>query len=214
MTRQPTTVPVSQGRPAEDAPEDLTPTPGQTIGPFFGYATAYEQQGLPFGRGNELVPPGRPGAVRLTGVVYDGAGEPIPDALIEIWQPDEHGRIPQETGSLVRDGWTFTGWGRDFVDREGRYTFSTVDPGPTDEGHPAFFSMVVFARGLLNRLFTRVYLPEDEEALAQDPLLASLPPERRRTLIAARAEDGSLHFDVRLQGPGETVFLAFPGIEE
>jgi protocatechuate 3,4-dioxygenase, alpha subunit len=81
----------------------LTATPGQTIGPFFGYA-------LPFERGNELVPPGAPGAIRLHGVVTDGAGAPVPDALVEIWQADADGVVPTATGSLRRDGWTFTGW--------------------------------------------------------------------------------------------------------
>ena len=71
--------------------------------------------------------------------------------------------------------------------------------------------MAVFARGLMNRLFTRIYLPEDQEALAKDPLLSSLDPERRKTLIARRDADGGLTWDIRLQGEGETVFLDFEG---
>ena len=102
----------------------LTATPGQTIGQFFGYA-------LPFDRGNELVPPGSPGAIQLHGVVTDGHGKPVPDALLEIWQADADGVIPKATGSLRRDGWTFTGWGRASTDGEGRYIFSTVLPGAT-----------------------------------------------------------------------------------
>ena len=84
-----------------------------------------------------------------------------------------------------------------------------MNPGPTEEGAAAFISVALFARGLTNRLFTRIYLPEDTEALAQDPLLASLDPERRRTLIARRDADGGLTWDIRLQGEGETVFLDF-----
>ena len=138
--------------------------------------------------------------------------------MLEIWQADAQGVISQEDGSLVRDGFTFTGWGRGIVDNVGTYTFSTVEPGATGEGTARFISMVVFARGLLNKLHTRVYLPEDTEALAADPLLQSLPEERRRTLIAERLDDGSLRFDVWIQGRGEhadkeTVFLQFPGIE-
>ena len=185
----------------------LTPTPGQTVGPFYGYA-------LPFEKDNELLAPGSPGSIRLQGTVYDGAGEPIPDAILEIWQPDAEGNVVQKTGSLRRDGYTFTGWGRSAVGNSGIFTFTTVNPGPTGQvpGKPAAapcISVAVFARGLTNRLFTRIYLPEDTEALAKDPLLSSLDPERRKTLIARRDPDGGLTFDIRLQGEGETVFLDF-----
>ena len=186
---------------------DLTPTPGQTVGPFYGYA-------LPFDHDNELVPPGSARAVQLTGTVYDGAGDPVPDAILEIWQPDEHGVVPRETGSLRRNGFTFTGFGRAAVDPEGEFSFSTVNPGPTEAGKAPFISVVIFARGLLNRLFTRIYLPEDTAALAADPLLSSLDQDDRVRLIAARGADGSLHFDIRLQGEEETPFLRFPSNED
>ncbi|MDQ0092957.1 protocatechuate 3,4-dioxygenase subunit alpha [Paeniglutamicibacter psychrophenolicus] len=181
----------------------LAPTPGQTIGPFYGYA-------LPFDKDNELVNQARPGAVRLHGVVTDGAGTPIPDALLEIWQADEDGNVVSKDGSLVRDGYTFTGWGRTAVDNVGHYTFTTLNPGATEEGKAPFIMLTVFARGLLNRLFTRIYLPEDTAALANDPLLASLDEAGRKTLIATREADGSLRFDISLQGEGETVFLSYP----
>jgi protocatechuate 3,4-dioxygenase alpha subunit len=179
----------------------LTPTPGQTIGPFYGYA-------LPYPGDSELVPPGHRDAVRLHGTVYDGAGDPIPDALIEIWQAGPDGVVPQAQGSLVRDGWTFSGFGRAAVDGNGHYSFTTLAPGPTEDGAAPFFAMTVFARGLLNRLFTRVYLPLDERALADDQLLSAVPEERRSTLVATRDEHGFV-FDLRLQGDGETVFLTF-----
>jgi protocatechuate 3,4-dioxygenase alpha subunit len=143
--------------------------------------------------------------------VYDGAGHPIPDAILEIWQPDADGNIVRRTGSLVRDGYTFTGFGRSAVGNTGVYTFTTVNPGPTEPGAAAFISVAVFARGLMNRLFTRVYLPENTDALAKDPLLSSLDPERRKTLIARRDADGGLTWDIRLQGEDETVFLDFEG---
>jgi len=182
----------------------LTATPGQTIGPFFGYA-------LPFDRGNELVPPGSPNAIQFSGVVFDGDGRPVPDALLEIWQADAEGRIPNSVGSLHRDGWTFTGWGRASTDDGGRYGFSTVVPGATCQGAAPFIMITVFARGLLNRLFTRAYVPG--EWLANDPLLASLSAERRDTLVASRDGTG-LRFDIQLQdapGKPETVFLRYPG---
>lgn len=177
----------------------LTATPGQTIGPFYGYA-------LPFERGNELVPPGVPGSIRFHGLVTDGAGEPVPDVMLEIWQADGDGTTPRSSGSLHRDGWTFTGWGRVSTDDEGRYSFTTVEPGPTDPGRAPFIAITVFGRGLLNRLFTRAYVPGPD--LVDEPLLAGLPEDRRQTLIAERDAHG-LRFDIRLQGENETVFLRF-----
>lgn len=168
------------------------PTPGQTVGPFYGYA-------LPYEGGPDLVPKGHPDAIRLHGVVLDGAGAPVPDALLEIWQADRDGTVPRVGGSLHRDGHTFTGWGRASTNNVGQYSFTTVVPGAP------FIAMTVFARGLMNRLFTRVYLPG-----AADPFLLSLTPERRETLVAEKDSDG-LRFDVTLQGDRETVFITYPG---
>jgi protocatechuate 3,4-dioxygenase alpha subunit len=180
----------------------LAPTPGQTVGPFYGYA-------LPYADGPALVPAGRVDAVQLHGRVLDGAGDPVPDALLELWQADADGVIPQQAGSWHRDGFTFTGWGRAATDLEGRYSFSTVVPGPTAPGAAAYFGLTVFARGLLHRLFTRVYLPGDDAAHAADSLLSTVDQERRQTLIATADATGYV-FDVRLQGDGETVFLTYP----
>ena len=171
------------------------PTPGQTVGPFFGYA-------LPFPRDNELVPSGTPGAVRLRGRVHDGAGDPVPDAILELWQTDAEGRVVQEAGSLRRDGFTFTGFGRASTDREGRYAFSTLAPGAP------FFAITVLARGLTNRLFTRAYLPG-----ASDAFLEALDEEGRSTLLTIEDETGPVKgyvFDLHLQGERETVFLVYP----
>jgi len=180
----------------------LAPTPGQTVGPFFGYA-------LPFPHDNELVPHASPEAIRLHGVVRDGRGQPVPDAILELWQADPSGAVVQQEGSLRRDGWTFTGWGRASTDDNGHYTFSTLAPG-AEAGKAAFFAITVFARGLTNRLFTRAYLPGDVAALAADPLLTSLASDERATLITA-ADDRGYVFDIPLQGEGETVFLSYPG---
>lgn len=177
----------------------LTATPGQTIGPFFGFA-------LLFDRGNELVPPGSPGAITVHGTVTDGAGAPVPDALLEIWQADAEGTVTR-SGSLRRGAPGFTGWGRTETDAEGHYRFTTVTPGAA-HGCAPFIAVTLFARGLLNRLFTRAYLPGDR--LDADPLLNSLPAERRRTLIAVPDEHG-FRFDIRMQGADETVFLAYRG---
>src|SRR5690625_7166146 len=96
-------------------------TPGEAIGPFFGYA-------LPYEGGPELVPAGHAQAIRLTGRVLDGAGEPIPDALIELWQADASGTIVQSPGSVHRDGWTCSGRGRAATDTACVYTFPAVGP--------------------------------------------------------------------------------------
>lgn len=176
-------------------------TGGQTVGPFFAF-------GLPVEDGERLVDPHSPGSVLLTGAVRDGAGDPVPDALVEIWQPDAAGEIPRVAGSLARDGVDFTGFGRSATDAEGRYRFWTVEPGATGGAAP-FFAVVVFARGLLDRLHTRIYLPDDAAALERDPLLAGLDAAERATLIAARGQDGRLEHDIRLQGEKETVFLVY-----
>jgi protocatechuate 3,4-dioxygenase, alpha subunit len=183
---------------------DLAATPGQTIGPFFGYA-------LPYPGDRELVPRGSAGSVRLHGYVYDGKGNGVEDALLEIRQAEASGAVPAVPGSMRRDGGDFTGWGRTATDPEGHYWFSTVEPGPARPGSAPFFAVAVFARGLLNRLFTRIYLPAGPAVLDGDPLLASLDTAERRAMVAVREADGSLRFDVHLQGPGETPFLSFPG---
>ncbi|MFH8251155.1 protocatechuate 3,4-dioxygenase subunit alpha [Microbacterium sp. B2969] len=177
------------------------PAPGQTIGPFFAFGINYPKM-------HEVAFPHSPGAIVLGGTVYDGAGSPIPDACIEIWGADSDGTIPRGRGSRRRDDHTFTGFGRSYTTDEGRYEFWTRNPGSVD-GEAPFFAAIVFARGLPNKLHTRIYLPEDEARLAADPLLASLDERERATLIATREPDGSLHFDIRLQGEQETVFLAY-----
>ncbi|WP_238006367.1 protocatechuate 3,4-dioxygenase subunit alpha [Dactylosporangium sp. AC04546] len=168
-------------------------TPGQTIGPFYGFA-------LPYPGGHQLVPPAHPAAIRLHGTVYDGEDVPVPDALLEIRQAGPDGVVPAVEGSLRRDGTRFTGWGRAATDPGGRYSFTTVEPGPTTPGRPPFFAVVIFARGLLDRLFTRAYLPGP--GVGDDPLLAGL--------VAERDTGGDLRFDIHLQGPHQTTFLTFP----
>jgi protocatechuate 3,4-dioxygenase alpha subunit len=151
------------------------------------------------------------------GYVRDGEGAPLPDALIEVWGADPGGRVPKVDGSLRRDpasggylgrnGVEFTGWGRVQTDADGHWYVRTLRPGARGNSAP-YLSVCVFARGLLVHLFTRIYLPGDEAALAADPLLRRLDEERRATLIA-RDEGAAYRFDIRLQGEGETVFLEY-----
>ncbi|PRY14635.1 protocatechuate 3,4-dioxygenase subunit alpha [Kineococcus rhizosphaerae] len=177
----------------------LAPTPGQTVGPFFHYALPYEGD-------SDLVPIGAPGAIRLHGTVADGAGAPVIDAIIEVWQAGPDGRVVRAAGSLHRDGYTFTGFGRAATDRAGHYSFTTLTPGGVDGGLP-FFALTVFARGLTHRLNTRAYLPVPDGA---DDALLRAAGQRRRTLLTTADADG-YRFDVHFQGPDETVFLTTPG---
>jgi protocatechuate 3,4-dioxygenase alpha subunit len=177
-------------------------TPSQTVGPFFGYA-------LPFDKGAELVPGHHRQAIRFHGTVLDGAGDPVPDALVEIWQADGSGVISREQNSLERDGFTFTGFGRIGTTLAGDFTFTTVKPGPVSPGAAPYILVTVFARGLTHHLFTRAYFPEDAEAHDTDTVLAAVPAERRGTLVSVADGDASYRFDIRLQGENETVFLDF-----
>lgn len=155
-------------------------TPSQTVGPYFtlGLIDA-----------NELVADG----LRITGRVLDGAGEPVPDAIVEIWQADEEGHYRPDFG-----------WGRSGCDAGGCYSFTTCKPGSVD-GQAPHLTMLVFARGLLKPVLTRMYFPDEEEANARDPVLSAV--DDPTTLVARSVADG-LAFDVRLQGDGETVFFA------
>jgi len=163
----------------------LAQTPSQTVGPFFGFA-------LPYAGGPDVRAPWHPDAIRLHGVVYDGAGDPIPDSFVEIWGADASGEASTERGSRARDAHVFTGFGRAAVDGDGHYAFTTI-----------------FARGMLQHLFTRAYFGDEPDANAGDPLLGRVDESRRGTLIAEPDGPRSYRFDIRLQGDGETVFLDY-----
>jgi protocatechuate 3,4-dioxygenase alpha subunit len=185
----------------------LPPTPSQTVGPYFHI-------GIDGFIGNELVEPGRPDAVRLFGTVRDGEGVAVVDAMIEIWQANSAGRYahPEDVREEIPLEEGFDGFGRTCTNDDGRYEFVTVKPGPvpglggtTQAPH---VDVSVFARGLLKRLVTRVYFPDEAEANDADPLLSAIAdPEARASLVAVE-EDGGLRFDINLQGDRETTFFA------
>jgi protocatechuate 3,4-dioxygenase alpha subunit len=152
-------------------------TPSQTVGPFFSFGLCLRDQ-------HHLVDPAAPGAIRVGGLVLDGAGDPVEDAMVELW-----------------DG---SAWGRSGTDGEGRYEFVVARPG--GDGAP-FLTALVFARGLLRPLLTRIYLPGEPRNDA-DPLLAALTGEERRGLVAEAAGQGEIRFDIHLQGELQTTFLA------
>jgi len=191
------------------AQPSLGVTPSQTIGPFFAPALLREVQ-------NVLTTEQTAGErIRIEGTVYDGAGNVVPDAMIEIWQANSHGRYnhPRDTRALPLDP-EFSGFGRSGTDDAGVYRFETVKPGavPFDRDgrmQAPHVSMMVHARGMLNHAQTRLYF-EDEAANADDPILALAPADRRATLIAKREQaDGATVYrlDIVLQGRGETVFF-------
>jgi protocatechuate 3,4-dioxygenase alpha subunit len=158
------------------------PTPSQTAGPFFSFGLCISPQ-------NEVVPGGD---VRIAGQVVDGNGEPVADAMVEVWQADPDGEYRPNVG-----------WGRCGSDGEGRFSFVTAKPGRVD-GQAPHLTMLVFARGLLKPVLTRMYFPD--EANEDDPVLSAVPAEDRATLVAQPDGDG-LRFNVRLQGHGQTVFF-------
>lgn len=187
----------------------LVPTASQTVGPFFNFAlTANRDLGI-------LARHGAAGQrIRLEIRVVDGDGAPTPgDALIELWQADARGRYAHalDPHSLDADP-NFSGFGRLETDAAGLCVFETVKPGPVPGPHGApqapHINVMVFARGLLKQLYTRVYF-EGEPANAGDPVLTLVPRERRATLLAKPSvgQAPAWHFEVRLQGQGETVFF-------
>ena len=180
-------------------------TPFQTLGPFFDF-------GLEIADGGVIAKPLAAGQhIDIEGTVRDGAGDVLPDALVEIWQADARGkyRKPQNPPSGSADP-AFEGFGRVATDEHGRFVFSTVMPGrvpgPGGTLQAPHLAVGFLARGVLTRLITRLYF-EHEPSNAEDPILALVPAHRRPTLMATRIGDSRYRFDIVLQGPGETVFF-------
>jgi protocatechuate 3,4-dioxygenase alpha subunit len=156
--------------------EESRPTPSQTVGPFFGFALPFAEDSVATGGGG----------VRIEGQLLDGAGEPVPDGLIEVWSGDQFARCR--------------------TDPEGAFHFVVAKPPGGPGGDAPHLNVLVFARGLLRHLATRMYFPDEEAANSRDRTLTRVEPERRGTLIA-QAAASVLHFDIRLQGDRETVFF-------
>lgn len=165
--------------------EELGPTPAQTVGPFFGFALPFPQDSdATGGRG-----------IRIEGQLLDGAGEPVPDGLVEVWSGDQFARCGTDT--------------------EGAFHFLVAKPSrdPTPGDDAPHLNVTVFSRGLLRHLLTRMYFPDEEAANSRDRVLSRVDRERRSTLVAD-AVGPVLHFDIRLQGDHETVFFGLHGKEE
>jgi protocatechuate 3,4-dioxygenase alpha subunit len=173
----------------------LEQTPSQTVGPFFSFGLCV----MP--AANELVTPDVKDAIVISGRVLDGAGDPLPDAMVEIWQADAEG--------LYRDDF---GWARSGTSADGEFSFATIKPGrvlgPDETLQAPHLTVLVFARGMLKAVQTRMYFSDEAEANAEDPVLNGIEDERARaSLIAGHAENG-FRFDIHLQGDRQTAFFA------
>jgi protocatechuate 3,4-dioxygenase alpha subunit len=179
----------------------LTQTPSQTVGPFFHDALVHaEDRTLTKAQthGTHIV---------LTGRVLDGDGDPVSDALVEIWQADANGiyRHPADPRHADADP-HFVGYGRSDTTDGGRFTFHTIKPGAMGPASAPHINVHIFARGMLVHAHTRIYF-SDEATNAHDAVLQALPAARRATLLAQWA-NGAYCFDIVLQGEHETVFFA------
>lgn len=185
-------------------------TPSQTVGPFFHLGLYREGE-------NVMAGPDAAGQrIRIEGRVLDGAGAVVPDAMIEVWQANAHGRYahPEDRQDKPLDP-GFKGYGRAATDAEGRFWFETVKPGQVPgRGNvlqAPHLSLTIFARGMLSHLYTRLYFADEAAANEVDPVLSAIAdPKRRATLIAAREAGGDLpvyRLDIVLQGEAETVFF-------
>ena len=185
----------------------LRGTTSQTIGPYL-------RIGLEWMVIEDVAPKGVAGErVTIEGRVIDADGKPVNDAAVEIWQANSQGKYASpedDQDKPLEPG--FRGYGRSLTDDSGQFRFRTIKPGrvpgPDGKLQAPHLSVTVFMRGLLKQLVTRIYFP-DEPANADDPVLKLVPAERRATLIARKRSDGTLEWNLVLQGKNETVFFDF-----
>jgi protocatechuate 3,4-dioxygenase alpha subunit len=183
-------------------------TPSQTVGPFFAYGITAEQYGYGYTQiaNNKLIKGEKVKGdrIKITGLVIDGAGDPIPDAVIEIWQSDNAGSYSNPS---------FRGFGRigTGTSQDNSFEFETIKPGRVGKEAP-HINVVVLMRGLLTHAFTRIYFSDEDESNQQDPVLNSIAIDRRKTLIAQKVQESHsvrYRFDIHMQGDNETVFFEF-----
>jgi protocatechuate 3,4-dioxygenase alpha subunit len=188
-------------------------TPSQTVGPFFAYSLTAEQYGYDYNSlvNHLLLDPDATGErITIIGNIYDGKEQTISDAMIELWQADKDGQYCSLPIEKRNNG--FTGFGRlgTGTDAQHRFVFTTIKPGSINERQAPHVNVILFMRGSLRQLYTRLYFSDEEEANAKDELLNSIPEERRATLIAqqkAYAGGIAYYFDIHMQGEKETVFF-------
>lgn len=185
------------------------PTSSQTVGPFFHLGMVYMER--------EKCAADEIGGERITvrGKVIDGDRNPVPDAVLEIWQADSAGQysseVPQNSARP-----RFAGFGRIETDDHGEFQFTTIKPGrvagPGGSLQAPHIAVTLFSRGLLKPLFTRLYFP-NEPSNGEDSVLKLVPPERRATLVATglpkTGSENLLEWNIVMQGDGETVFFEY-----
>ena len=185
-------------------------TASQTVGPFLKIGLDVDGQEYVVSEKTE-------GALKIQGHVYDGDGQPVPDAMIEIWQANINGKYdhPEDNtdAGLVKN---FYGFGRSCTDKDGYYFFVTVKPGRVagrgNTLQAPHMAVNVFARGMLKQQVTRIYFSDETEANSEDPILNSIEDEGVRiTLFAKKCCDEDMRsiysFDIHLQGERETAFF-------
>lgn len=194
----------------------LRQTPSQTVGPFFAYSLTAAQYGYAYNSiaNHLLVGPETPGEhITVTGRILDGNGQPVPDAIVELWQADSEGHYrtkpidPKDKGASE-----FIGFGRVGTGTQAGavFRFETIKPGAIGVDQAPHINVTIFMRGSLRALYTRLYFSDEPTANSRDALLNAIPPDRRNTLLAtysASASGSSYHLDIRLQGENETVFF-------
>lgn len=170
-------------------------TPSQTVGPYFAYGLTPEQYLYDFKQlvGNQMVSPiEHSEAITITGKVFDGNGDVIPDAMIEIWQNDGENQLFGRFG---------TG-----TDAQNRFIFSTIKPKSL-AGQAPYLSVIVFMRGQLIHSYTRIYFSDEAQLNSTDEVLNTVPAERKNTLIAEKQGNNLYEFNINMQGENETVFF-------
>jgi protocatechuate 3,4-dioxygenase alpha subunit len=188
-------------------------TPSQTVGPFFAYGLTARQYGYDYTSlmdGILIEPRENQGKIiYITGCIIDGNGNTVSDAIVELWQADEQGQYAAEPIAYPPDHSTFTGFGRfgTGTTANHEFLFTTIKPGVTEEDAAPHINVILFMRGSLRTLYTRLYFSDETEANGRDTFLNSIDPNRRSTLLATKRTDGHYQFDIRLQGAEETVFF-------
>ena len=187
--------------------EKLRQTPSQTIGPFFAYSLTSEQYGYNFDsivNGSLTDDTAEGKKIFIKGNIFDGDGNAIHDAMIELWQADANGNYQNQFSTNNFKGFGRLGTG---TTSDKSFTFKTIKPGSI-ANHAPHINVIIFMRGSLHALHTRIYF--DDEQNEEDTLYNSVDAEKRKTLIAIRNEEGGkviYHFDIYMQGENETVFF-------
>lgn len=191
-------------------------TPSQTVGPYFAIGLTPQIFGRKPLATSQIATADMAGThITLSGRVLDGEGNPVEDAMIEIWQADAEGRYAHPADRRFPEGGSaFRGFGRTGTTANGEFSFETVKPGPVRGPGNAWqaphLNLIVFARGLLTHVYTRIYFDDENEKNENDSILALVEPARRGSLIARkipRSDSADFRFDIHLQGSNETVFL-------